>query len=536
MPKLRYAAWILIAASPWGCSPGGPSPAAVAKVLAHELAAHGGASRVAGESLLEPRTLAKFYAARRSMPAWDRNGVAEITQSIRGVERDGLVPADYHLAAIGKLAAANGAGDAATAARLDILMSDAVAAMADHMHYGRVQPARLNPEWNADPRDGAPPLETTLAAIAGGGSVHTAIERQRPDHFIYRGLLETYDHLRTIVANGGWPRVPAGRKLVPGVRDARIPVVRRRLRVSGEFDGQGGADSTRYDPALRTAVGLFQARHRLDDTGAIDAATVAAMNVSAVDRTLQVRANLERARWVLGGLGGDFMLVNLPAFKAYRIRDGRNIWEARTQIGQEALQTPTFRADIRTVVFNPDWTVPPTVIAQELLADMRDGKDILGDKGLVLYDNHNTVVDPKTVDWKTATPETFPYTIRQPAGDDNALGKVKFLFPNKYAIYLHDTPSRQLFAASRRTFSHGCIRIENPLELAEVLLRDQGWDAARIQSVIASGETQNVELQKPVPILIVYWTVSVGASGEVRYADDIYHLDPPLLAALGATR
>jgi murein L,D-transpeptidase YcbB/YkuD len=281
------------------------------------------------------------------------------------------------------------------------------------------------------------------------------------------------------------------------------------------------------------AVKLFQARHRLKESGVIDKATVEAMNVPVRARIDQVRVNLERARWVLGGLGQDFMLVNLPAFKAYLIRGDRNVWESRTQIGQEAMQTPTFRATIRTVVLNPDWSVPESILQNEILAQMRAGKNVIDEQGLVIYDADNNVVDPSSIDWANADSTNFPYSLKQPAGDDNALGKVKFLFPNKYAIYLHDTPTKRLFEADRRTFSHGCIRIENPIDLAERLLQGQGdWGRAKIEDTIAHGETQNIAVENPLPILIVYWTVSVGASGEVRYARDIYDLDPPLLAAL----
>jgi len=154
--------------------------------------------------------------------------------------------------------------------------------------------------------------------------------------------------------------------------------------------------------------------------------------------------------------------------------------------------------------------VPPTILENEILQDMRSGKNVIDEKGLVVYDRENRVVDPSSIDWQSETPETFAYTIRQPAGDDNALGKVKFLFPNPYSIYLHDTPSRHLFEADRRTFSHGCIRIEHPLELAETLLNGQdGWNRSRIEQAIADGKTEGVALEHPLPILIVYYPLLV---------------------------
>jgi murein L,D-transpeptidase YcbB/YkuD len=257
------------------------------------------------------------------------------------------------------------------------------------------------------------------------------------------------------------------------------------------------------------------------------------MNVTAKGRVDQVRVNLERARWVLGGLRDTFLLVNLPAFKVYYIRDRKNVWETRSQVGREARQTPSFRANITYLVFNPDWTVPPTILAKDVLAGMKKGENTIARKGLTILDREGRRVSPASIDWQTVSAKGFPYTLRQPPGPDNALGRVKFIFPNEHTVFLHDTPSRELFQADQRTFSSGCIRIERPLELAERLLAGQDdWTPEKIQQAVESGKSQTVFLREPLPILIVYWTVSVGASGEPRYAKDVYNLDPRLLRAL----
>jgi murein L,D-transpeptidase YcbB/YkuD len=205
-------------------------------------------------------------------------------------------------------------------------------------------------------------------------------------------------------------------------------------------------------------------------------------------------------------------------------------------IGQEARQTPTFRARMETVVMNPDWTVPPTILEEDVIKGIHEGRDMIAQKHLTVLDSKGNEVDPGSIDWDSADPANFPYTLRQPPGDGNALGRLKFEFPNPYLIYLHDTPSKELFEADKRTFSSGCIRIENPMELAVQLLGPQGWDRSRIQETIDSGETKRVGLENQIPVLIVYWTVSVGRSGEVRYMQDIYDLDQPLVAALQGSR
>jgi murein L,D-transpeptidase YcbB/YkuD len=242
--------------------------------------------------------------------------------------------------------------------------------------------------------------------------------------------------------------------------------------------------------------------------------------------------NLERIRWVIGGLEDTFVLVNLPSFKLYVIRDRKNVWESRTVIGQTARQTPTFRADMKYLVLNPDWTVPPTILAQDVLAPMRRGVNAVARKGLTILDRQGRRVSPSSIDWSTASPRNFPYVLRQPPGPNNALGRVKFVFPNEYTVFLHDTPSQDLFTADRRTFSSGCIRVEHALDLAALLLGPQGWTAERIQTAIDAGRTETVFLDAPIPVVIVYWTASVSASGQLRFARDVYKRDDRLLRAL----
>ncbi len=529
MPAIRntvLAAALFCAAA--GCS-SGTAPADVEKQVQTRVAAlETSDAPVQSDPLLHRVAVVRFYKARQGKPAWDDKDDNVILASIRSIVVDGLDPADYHLKAIESLVEKRKAGPSAELeGDLDVLLTDAVAGMVDHMRYGRVRPASVNPAWNMDPRDGAPPLEEILGQIKASRDLREAIESARPNHFIYQGLAKELAKMREIAAKDGWPTVPAGNPIKPGAVDPRVPVVRARLSVTGEFAGEPVSAPNRYEDRLVAAVKAFQEQHRLKDSGVIDKVTVAALNVPATTRAAQIRVNMERARWVLGGLENTFMLVNIPAFKAYFIQDGKNIWEARTQVGDEGKETPTFRAQMRTVVLNPDWTVPQSILTNEL---MPDGMAAIQKKGLRFYDGNGNEVDPSRV----KPDEIDHYTLKQPAGPKNALGRVKFLFPNKYSIYLHDTPSQHLFDSNVRTFSHGCIRLENALELAAILLKPMGWDEGRIQEAIAGGETQNVNLKDPFPVVIVYWTVSVGASGGMHYAADIYGQDPKLLAALDA--
>jgi L,D-transpeptidase YcbB len=501
---------------------------------------------VRGTRLIHPEVVARFFEARGFAPAWTLPAPgsdplkADIVKAIRTIELDGLTPEDYHLAAItAALDARSKTPSSTIAAELQLLIADASAALVDHVRHGKVRPASLDRRWNMDPRVGTPPLEVALDQIARSASVDAGIEALKPSHFIYQGLKQALARVRAMAASGGWPTVPAGAAIKPGGSDPRIAAIRKRLAATGELTAAMPVDSASYTPDLETAVKNFQAHHRLTDDGVIGRATIEAMNVTAAARETQLRVNLERARWVIGGLRDSFVLVNLPAFKAYVIRDRKNIWETRTQIGRAARKTPAFRADMKYVVLNPDWTVPPTILAQDVLAGMQKGENPIARKKLAILDGDGRSVDPSTIDWQAATPGNFRYTLRQPPGADNALGRVKFIFPNEYSIFLHDTPSQELFAADLRTFSSGCIRVEKALDLAAVLLdgrrtRPGGWNAGRIAEAVASGQQQTVFFDEPLPVLIVYWTASIGAGGDLRFAKDVYGLDPPVLRSLMA--
>jgi murein L,D-transpeptidase YcbB/YkuD len=492
-------------------------------------------TRIRGERLLKPDQVFHFFEKRSFAAPWRLpDGAESVRRAIAAIDADGLTPAHYHLAAIdGLIAARVGApGDRALDDDLQILLTDAVGALIDHVRYGKVMPSSLDRRWNVDPRAAAPPLHELIEQVANAPAADAAIEALKPSHFIYTGLKGTLARMRSRADAGGWPAIAAGPTLKPGMSDPRVEALRKRLAATGELASEGAASGPLYDEALLAAVRAFQDNHRLSADGVVGPSTLQALNVSAETRVQQIRANLERVRWVIGGLDDSFVLVNLPAFKAYLIRDRKNVWETRTMIGREARQTPTFRADMRYIVLNPDWTVPPTILAQDVLAGMRKGENTVAKKGLTILDRQGRRVDPATIDWTSARPGNFPYTLRQPPGDNNALGRVKFIFPNEHSIFLHDTPSRELFAADQRTFSSGCIRVEQPLDLAALLLGDQGWTPERIESVIGSRKSETVFLKEPLPVLIVYWTVSVGVSGQPRYAKDVYNRDGAIIKAL----
>jgi murein L,D-transpeptidase YcbB/YkuD len=311
-----------------------------------------------------------------------------------------------------------------------------------------------------------------------------------------------------------------------------VLALRRRLAATGDLAGQPEAlDDDVYDAPLAAAVQAFQERHRLERDGNVGAETLAELNVPAEARVLQIRINLERARWVLHEIGpGDLVIVDVAGFNTILARDGKPRWRAKTQVGKPYRQTPIFKAKIDHVVFNPTWTVPPGILAKDVIPAARKDPGYLGRKGLDLIDKNGQKVDPARVDWAS---KSFPYTVRQEPGPDNALGRVKVMFPNPYHVYLHDTPSKALFEKEARAFSSGCMRVERPLELVELLLADpKAWNAPAIEAAVATGKTQTVRLKQPVPVLIMYWTIDPTVEKRTVFKRDPYGRDPQLAHAL----
>jgi murein L,D-transpeptidase YcbB/YkuD len=276
----------------------------------------------------------------------------------------------------------------------------------------------------------------------------------------------------------------------------------------------------------------FQRRHRLDADGAVGQQTVAAMNVTVAQRIDQIRVNLERAR-VLQDIPPTAVVVDIAGFEVSLFRDGQRLLRSRAQVGRPFRSTPVFRDTIRYIEFNPTWTVPPTILQKDVLPAIKRDPGYLRRRNMQVLTREGTVVNPGSINWQDYPQRGFPYIIRQQPGPENALGRMKVMFPNEHMVYLHDTPSRDLFNRSERTSSSGCIRVEKIDELVELLLDDpQRWGRAAIDDTIAARQPRRISLVNPVPIYLVYWTVQVEDDGEVHFKRDPYNQDPALLQAL----
>ena len=298
-----------------------------------------------------------------------------------------------------------------------------------------------------------------------------------------------------------------------------------------------GDDPLRYDDALQSAVRRFQARHGLEVDGVVGRATLAALNVPVAARIDQVLANLERLRWVARELAGDYLLVDIAGFRAELWLDGAPAWSARAVVGKPYRTTPEFRARMKYLVLNPEWSVPPTILREDVLPRVLQDPGHLARHDMRLLDRAGGAVDPRAVEWERwrAQPRAFPYLVVQAPGGDNPLGGVKFMFPNDHSVYLHDTPSRALFGKPVRAASSGCIRIENPRALARLLLDDpQRWPETAIDEAIAGGRTRIVPVKRAVPVLLLYFTAVADETGAPQFRPDLYARDAPIVRALAA--
>lgn len=471
--------------------------------------------------------LQALYEVSGHLPVWQDPAVRrQLEEIIAGSALDGLIPADY------RLPAGDARGD--TALRDDILRSRALLTLLSHLYFGKVAPTRHHDDWNlADLRqlDLEPSL---IAAAIRSGHVTALVELARPRQRFYPRLKATLAQYRAIAAAGGWPHLASERVLAPGMSDGAIPDLRRRLALTGDLAGGAAAASDAlYDAALVAAVRHFQRRHLLADDGIIGPATWQALNVPVEARIDQIRANLERMRWALKGLQGEFLLVDIAGFALHLVRDDEVVWSSPVQVGNPYRQTPVISSTVRYLEWNPTWTVPPTILEHDVIPAIRRNPDYLASKRMVVLTHGGQRVDPATIDWSRYPAQPFPYLIRQLPGPDNALGTVKFIFPNKHAVYLHDTPSKDLFRETRRAFSSGCIRVAKPYELAKILLRrQQPLSDADIQAIIDGGATRRDPLREGFPIVILYWTTKWLPDGSLAFAPDVYQRDAAIVAAL----
>lgn len=526
--------------------------------------------------LAEDPRLQRLYQERPFAPLWLDAGQGDLSErgeaAVRALAeaRDqGLTPSSYPLR---EIEAARAAGHWQ---ELDLLVSAGMLDYVTELLRGRNDLRDLAEEVGGD-RTPTDPV-AAVAELSRAPDLAAALAGFAPQHPQYQRLRATLADLRRAAAEGGWPRVPQGDTLDPGMHDPRVVMLRQRLeqlsavqaggRAAAEEQAQSAkpsvgaaqasgsgagpapeaaaspeVDSAFFDPALERSVRAFQQRSGLAVDGRVGPNTLEALNRPVGELIAAVEANLERWRWLPRDLGPRYILVNTAGYDLQAVKDDEVVLRMSVVTGMPSRATPMFSAEMSYIEINPTWTIPPTIFAKDYLPELRKNPGYLWERNITLYDSWSEYalpIDPYSVDWHAvpASTRSLPYRLVQSPGPHNALGRIKFMMPNRHSIYLHDTNHRELFSRSRRALSSGCVRLARPDDMARLVLEDaKGWDMERLQRVYASGKQTRVSLERNWPVHMAYFTVWVDEDGTRHFYDDVYGHDRKIMERLESNR
>ena len=480
----------------------------------------------------------EFYAHRNYRPAWTAAQAEVLLKVLREAGQEGLNPNDYDLEASTALIATsmNAAGGADAAERqadLDIFLTSAFLNYGRHLSHGRLDPEKWFFQWVPHHR-----TADVLHALQEGlekNDIETNLKALAPRHPSYVQMRQELQNFRRIAANGGWPLLTGAGAQKRGDRGHSVVLLKRRMIMMGDLRPALLGHETHFDAALDEAVRRFQWRHGLVITGVVDRETRAALNVPVEQRIRQIEINMERWRWLPDDFGSRYVMTIIPDLWLYVVDDQKTIMSMKTVIGTPKQPSPVFSDEMSYLELNPTWGLPNSIVAKEIIPKVRKDPEYLTKKHIRLYQNWSDKakeVDPKKIDWAKINPERFPYRMVQDSGV-NPLGRIKFMFPNDFDVYLHDTTQKGLFSRQRRLFSHGCIRIEKPYALGEWVLRDNpSWNRERLVAEIKKGKRVQVNLQRPVPVHVMYLTAWVDGNGILQFRQDYYGYDSDYEEAL----
>lgn len=518
--------------------------AAFAAALRAELRTPGGETKGTRAGALdgEFQILNGFYGAREFRAIWFTAGGASAKAKLfldrlgRAGEH-GLDPEDYGYASLAASAKAFPSGQRAA---LEVAMSRAFARYAADINAGRIHPNRRVPGLYIRPVRADP--ERLLMAVATTKDFAKYIDTLSPRTPQYARLLKAMAFYRGIAGRGGWQPVAAGPTLKPGMSDGRVARIKARLRLVGDLKAKGeGPAANLYTPALVAAVKRFQYRHGLEQDGNVGKTTLAAMNVPIAKRIDQMALNLERRRWMPDDLGDTYVFVNIAdqylklVTRAHSAKP-KTIHVARVVVGRRYFQTPIFSGTMRFLRFNPHWNVPQSIARKEMLPKLKKNPGYLAANHYMLLTrplDNSSQVSASSVDWNGLSRSNFPYFIRQKPGPWNALGEVIFMFPNPHNIFIHDTTARRLFGRNQRSFSHGCIRLQNPHVFGMLVLKaNGGWTRQRIAALVKTRKEKQINLKVQLPVHITYLTAWSNKDGTHHFRRDIYGRDKRLTSVL----
>lgn len=498
----------------------------------------GGSAVIAGWKPLSDRRLAGFYARRGFEPAWIRFGIPDrqawqMLAAARDSRSDGLDPEAYHARALDSLLRLfhrkiflleRPGPDAAL--HLELLLTDAFLGLGAHLLDGASPPRSAPDPWHAfrEPADPAMLLQAALASGADMRAELAGMAPREPEYAILKGFLAGYRRIREA---GGWPAIPAGGILGPGARGPRVAALCGRLKAEGDLPRRPCGDSFTAD--LAEALKRFQERHGSDTSSVVRKADLEHLNAGVDKRIAQIQANLENRRWLPRDPGIRHIRVNLADFSLSAYDSGAEAMRMKVVIGRRQDRTPVFHDRITALELNPPWNIPDNIAREEILPELRKNPRYLAKHGMQVlsgWSGNADTLDPSAIDWDKADPKSLPYRFLQKAGPGSALGRLKFVLSNPFHIYLHDTPATAFFDRSERAFSHGCVRLEKPIDLAVWALADpEWWDREALLGEIAKGRTRTLRLREEIPVRIVYWTAFADARGRMNFRRDIYGRD-----------
>lgn len=492
-----------------------------------------------------------LYRSNGFKPLWTSpDGLDQRGQEILGLlsksADEAMEPSDYLPPALGSFSDSPTVfkGDMIHLARLDLGLTAMALKYARHASGGRIIPNRLTKYNDISPATVNPAAAVKVLAWSPFPIEYLkSLHPQHPAYELFKSELAKKRALLHVTENEA---IPLGKRVKSGDSDPRIPLTRHHLERLGYLKPQGGlpdgipfttrmeAEARRLvlDPEISAALKVFQDEAQIKATGSLDLATINALNSRTEERNVaKLIYNIERLRWLPKNLGNKYVFVNQAAYQLEVVDNGREVWRTKVIIGKPLTQTVAFHDRMETVVFNPSWGVPPSIIRNEMLPILRRDPSYLDRLGYRVVSKGGQIIRSSAVNW-SAYNKGVPYSIQQPPSDDNALGEVKFLFPNSHSIYLHDTPARSLFAPSARAFSHGCVRVENPRIFAEILLGLSGEEVAKR---IDSGRSQSAKIMQDIKVHLTYFTAWPDSAGKIVYYDDVYGRDQRMESAFTAT-
>lgn len=503
-----------------------------------KLRAHGRSSEDIDKLLIQ------IYRSNGLQPFWIKDGGpsqagADIYEVLSDADKHGLNPASYLVSNIKQFWNST---DTADLVKLDIILTLGMMLYVADQREGRLQPRQLDPELFATASDVEVDWKALLKTAFKNPDMKRFLADQAPPFPQYSHLQKKLAEYRIIAGKGGWPVVPEGEVLKPGMADPRVGILRKRLALSGEYTAEV-TESKSFDPELVEAVRRFQKRHKLQQDGVIGKQTLAAVNVPVEFRIQQLIINMERYRWLKRMKDERLVAVNIAGFEAAAGRPGKFDIVMPVIVGKTYHKTPVFSDTIKYIEFNPYWNVPPSIASNEMLPKLKKDPAYLKKQNMRIFQGWEpgaAELDAMNIDWGSVSKsEMNQYHIRQEPGPDNSLGTLKLVFPNKYNVYLHDTPHHSLFKQEQRAFSHGCIRMGRPAEMAAWVLGGdaKGWSVERVNEIVNSRKRQVVTLEEPVPVYILYRTAFVNPDdGALVFYNDIYGRDTLLIQALLAVK